>query len=132
MTLPIELFKAEGKVKTIRTWNEEIIIVVELNNGETVLAKERHIETLIKPGDKVIGDLTGHILHIDKIKEEIPLNTLKTAFLRMMMAARTEGIEVDQKFYDLESEISSSIDLDITDMKGNLDHLYEVIERATK
>jgi hypothetical protein len=128
MTKP--LVKVPGEVKAIRDWNGEVIIVVELKNGETVLGKERHTEALIKPGDKVVGDLIGHMYYIDEIKEEIPQITLKTAFVAMMLAARTEGIEVDQKYYDLEIEITSSLDIDIYDMVDNLENMSEAIKRV--
>ena len=53
--------------------------------------------------------------------------TLKTAYLAMMYVARNEGIELDEKYYDLEDDLNENFEL--ADMIHNIEKVYQAIEK---
>jgi len=54
--------------------------------------------------------------------------TLKTIFLAMMYVAREEGIEINDKYYELEDQINRENDLGLTDMVDNIENVYTLIK----
>jgi hypothetical protein len=56
-------------------------------------------------------------------------DTLKTIFLAMVYAARSEGEQLEQKYYDLEDEINEMNDLSLSDMVHNIENVFKLIER---
>ncbi|MGM7720536.1 hypothetical protein [Metabacillus sp. Hm71] len=53
--------------------------------------------------------------------------TLKTAYLAMMYVARNEGIELDEKYYELEDDLNGIFE--VTDMIDNIENIYKLIEK---
>ena len=60
----------KGKVKAIKRWKEDFIIIVELASGELVLAVEDKIQYQVKTGEEVVGELVNGILHLNNFATE--------------------------------------------------------------
>lgn len=76
------------------------------------------------------GNLSAFLRKIIlKERDKMEQITLKTIFLAMTYTARKEGLEIDQKYLDLEEEIHNYNDLDVTDMLDNMENVYKLIER---
>lgn len=52
------------------------------------------------------------------------MNQLITAYKAMMYVAREEGIEIEEKYKQLEELILQNYDYDVTDMMDNLEVIY--------
>lgn len=54
---------------------------------------------------------------------------LITAFKAMMYVAREEGIEIAEKYEQLDEFILQNYDYSVTDMMANLDTIYEELKK---